>query len=39
MLDSTGQCWRNRYMRKPGSKVEGFGGRMLGAAFINVRKS
>ena len=26
----------NRYMRKPGSKVEGFGGFMLGAAFINV---
>jgi len=26
----------NRYMRKPGSKVEGFGGGMLGAAFINV---
>jgi hypothetical protein len=23
-------------MRKPGSKVEGFGGGMLGAAFINV---
>ena len=27
----------NRYMRKPGSKVEGFGGGMLGAAFINVK--
>jgi hypothetical protein len=26
----------NRHMRKPGSKVEGFGGGMLGAAFINV---
>ncbi|HEX3166105.1 MAG TPA: hypothetical protein VHQ93_07565 [Chitinophagaceae bacterium] len=26
----------NRYMKKPGSKVEGFGGGMLGAAFINV---
>jgi len=26
----------NRYMRKPGSKVEGFGGAMLGAAFINA---
>jgi hypothetical protein len=26
----------NRYMRKPGSKVEGFGGGMIGAAFINV---
>lgn len=26
----------NRYMRKPGSKVEGFGGPMIGAAFINV---
>ena len=26
----------NRYMRKPGSKVEGFGGAMLGAAFVNV---
>ena len=26
----------NRYMRKPGSKVEGLGGFMLGAAFINV---
>ena len=26
----------NRYMRKPGSKVEGFGGFMVGAAFINV---
>ena len=27
----------NRYMKKPGSKVEGFGGGMLGAAFINVK--
>jgi len=27
----------NRHMRKPGSKVEGFGGGMLGAAFINVK--
>ena len=26
----------NRHMMKPGSKVEGFGGGMLGAAFINV---
>ena len=26
----------NRYMRKPGSKVEGFGGIMAGAVFINV---
>ena len=26
----------NRYMKKPGSKVEGYGGFMLGAAFINV---
>lgn len=26
----------NRYMRKPGSKAEGFGGVMLGAAFINA---
>ena len=26
----------NRYMKKPGSKVEGYGGGMLGAAFINV---
>ena len=26
----------NRHMRKTGSKVEGFGGGMLGAAFINV---
>ena len=26
----------NRHMRKPGSKVEGFGGPMIGAAFINV---
>ena len=26
----------NRYMRKPGSQVEGFGGAMLGAAFINA---
>ena len=26
----------NRYLKKPGSKVEGFGGGMLGAAFINV---
>jgi hypothetical protein len=24
-------------MKKPGSKVEGFGGGMLGAAFINVK--
>ena len=27
----------NRYMKKPGSKVEGYGGGMLGAAFINVK--
>ena len=27
----------NRYLKKPGSKVEGFGGGMLGAAFINVK--
>lgn len=26
----------NRYVRKPGSKVEGFGGGMLGAVIINV---
>lgn len=26
----------NRYMRKPGSKAEGFGGVMAGAAIINV---
>jgi hypothetical protein len=26
----------NRYMRKPGSKVEGFGGLMAGACIINV---
>src|SRR6187401_2130616 len=27
----------NRYMKKPGSKVEGYGGFMLGAAFINLK--
>jgi len=27
----------NRYMRRPDSKVEGFGGLMAGAAFINVK--